>query len=41
MYRAILFDLDDTLLNFAACETKALRKTWSLAGFNVADEIEC
>jgi YjjG family noncanonical pyrimidine nucleotidase len=39
MYQAILFDLDDTLLNFAACETNALREAFSLAGFDVVDEM--
>ncbi|NEU82100.1 HAD-IA family hydrolase [Nostoc sp. UIC 10630] len=38
MYKAILFDLDDTLLDFYACETNALRKTFTLAGFDVADD---
>lgn len=38
MYKAILFNLDHTLLDFYACETNALRKAFTLAGFNVADD---
>ena len=38
MYEAILFDLDDTLLDFSACEAKALRKAFTLAEIEVANE---
>jgi HAD superfamily hydrolase (TIGR01549 family) len=27
MYKAIIFDLDNTLLNFSSCETESMRKT--------------
>ena len=37
MYEAILFDLDDTLLDFCICEKKALRKAFTLAEIEVAD----
>ena len=39
MYEAILFDLDDTLLDFCACEKKALRKAFTLAEIEVADGV--
>jgi HAD superfamily hydrolase (TIGR01549 family) len=39
MYEAILFDLDDTLLDFCTCEKKALRKAFTLAEIEVADGI--
>ncbi|MFX0114377.1 MAG: YjjG family noncanonical pyrimidine nucleotidase [Candidatus Hodarchaeota archaeon] len=38
MYKAILFDLDGTLLDFHACETNALKETLSLLGLPVNDE---
>ena len=38
MYEAILFDLDDTLLDFSACETEALRKAFTLAEIEVAND---
>ena len=38
MYEAILFDLDDTLLDFCACEMKALRKAFTLAEIEVAND---
>lgn len=38
MYNAILFDLDNTLLDFSACETKALRKAFALAEIEVTDD---
>ena len=40
MYQAILFDLDGTLLNFAACETTALKKALTIEGLNVSQNKE-
>ncbi len=37
MYKAILFDLDGTLIDFDACETHALREAFRSAGFEVDD----
>ena len=34
-YKAVLFDLDDTLLDFHACETNALKHAFALADFEV------
>ena len=36
-YTAILFDLDDTLLNFSACETQALQAAFSIFGIELSD----
>jgi FMN phosphatase YigB (HAD superfamily) len=38
MYKAILFDLDGTLLDFHACEVKALRDAFRDAGYHVDSE---
>ena len=38
MYQAILFDLDDTLLDFAACETNALKKAFTRSRLDVLDD---
>ncbi|MEN9566349.1 MAG: hypothetical protein RLZZ69_1545 [Cyanobacteriota bacterium] len=37
-YSAILFDLDDTLLDFCAGETKALRKALTIVDINISDD---
>jgi YjjG family noncanonical pyrimidine nucleotidase len=37
-YSAILFDLDDTLLDFCAGETKALRKALAIVDINISDD---
>jgi putative hydrolase of the HAD superfamily len=37
-YSAILFDLDDTLLDFSAGETKALRKALTIVDINISDD---
>lgn len=37
-YKAILFDLDGTLIDFYACETNALRKAFVSAGFEIDSE---
>lgn len=37
-YSAILFDLDDTLLDFCACETKALQKALTIVDIKISDD---
>jgi 2-haloacid dehalogenase len=38
MYKAILFDLDGTLIDFDACEVNALQSAFRGAGFEVDDD---
>ena len=38
-YKILLFDLDDTLLDFAANETDALSKLFQMHGYNLSEEL--
>lgn len=38
-YTTLLFDADDTLFDFDACEREALNKTFQKYGYNINDEI--
>jgi YjjG family noncanonical pyrimidine nucleotidase len=37
-YAAILFDLDDTLLDFSTCEIQALRRAFTMVDINTSDD---
>jgi HAD superfamily hydrolase (TIGR01549 family) len=37
-YAAILFDLDDTLLDFWACETQALKQAFGIVSIDLSDD---
>jgi 2-haloacid dehalogenase len=38
-YKILLFDLDDTLLDFQATEINALKKLFRLHGYTFTDEL--
>jgi HAD superfamily hydrolase (TIGR01549 family) len=40
MYKAVIFDLDDTLLNFSSCETESMKRTCNDHNLFIDDAVE-